>query len=119
MNTKQLEERLQDYINIMNIDDYIELWNNYCQSYNDDSRVIHYMSDIDIDLKNLSVSEIIEDCKDIRLNDLYYYGEYEYYSTSDIYEVCDDYELIQAIIEELDSFGNDVIEHILFNESEG
>lgn len=113
-----MQKDIQYCLDTMDIDEYIELWNNYCKSYNDDSRVIHYMYDIDRELKDLSVSEIIENCKDIRTNDLYYYGDYEYYSTDDIYDVCDDYELIQAILDELDSYGNDEIEHILFDESE-
>lgn len=122
MNIKVLEDRLveklHNYIDNMDIDNYIELWNTYCRENYDDSRVIYYMSDIDEKLKNLTVSEVIEDCVNISLNDLYYYGDYEYYSTSDIYDVCDDCELIQAIIDDMDSYGDDEIEKILYQESE-
>ena len=121
MNTKQIEERLQDYINNMDIDDYIDLWNNYNKEFGNDEKIIHYINELRDDeyLKSLDPYDICENCENVTLNDKYYYVDgFKYISFNDIYDLCDDLELVNAIIDNYDSYNNYDIDVILNGKQE-
>lgn len=94
--------------------DLIDAWNEYKRSINDDENIIHAMSNIDIELKGYKPSEILETCSDLNYDDDYYYWCYNAaVSFNDIYEVYDEYELINAMIDNCNSYGVSEVDYIL------
>lgn len=92
----------------------IDTWNVYKRSINDYDNIIHEMSELDIELKGYKPTEILETCSDLNYDDDYYYWSYNgVLSFNDIYEVYDEYELINAMIDNLDSYGVPEANYIL------
>lgn len=121
MNKKQLEQQLYDYLDNMDIDDYIDLWNNYNKEFGNDEKIIHYINELRDDeyLKSLDPYDVCETCENVSVNDKYYYDDgFEYNSFNDIYDLCDDLELVNAIIDNHDSYNNYDIDVILNGKQE-
>lgn len=121
MNRQQLAERLYDYIDNMDIDSYIDLWNNYNKEFRNDEKIIHYINELRDDeyLKLLDPYDICETCENVSINDKYYYDDgIKYNSFNDIYYICDDFELVSAIIDNHDSYNNYDIDVILNGKQE-
>lgn len=117
MNRQEIFDKIETALGQLSDDDLIDTWNIYKRSINDDDKVIHKMSDIDIELKGYKPSKILETCSDLDYNDDYYCWLYNsLISFNDIYEVYDEYELINAMIDNCESYGVGEIDYILESE---
>ena len=95
-------------------DELIDAWNVYKRSINDNGNIIHVMSDLDCELRNYTPTEIIKICRELYYDDKYYYWSFGgLVSFNDIYEVYDEYELINAMIDNCNSYGVSEIDYIL------
>ena len=113
MTRQEIFDKIETALGQLTDDDLIDAWNEYKRSINDDENIIHKMSDIDIELKGYKPSEILETCSDLNYDDDYYYWSYNaLVSFNDIYEVYDEYELINAMIDNLDSYGVSEVDYI-------
>lgn len=114
MNRQETFDKIESELGQLSDDDLIDAWNVYKRSINDDENIIHVMSDIDIELKGYKPSEILETCSDLNYDDDYYYWSYNaVISFNDIYEVYDEYELINAMIDNCHSYGVCEVNYIL------
>ena len=120
MTTMTKEDRIQEIINNMDDAELISAWNERCASYNYDDDRIYYMHEIDEYFNGVSVSEFLSNLSDdFRIGDDYWKnGIWGIESFDDIYDVIDDDELIEYIINEDDDLGNDDIRDILDEEEE-
>lgn len=114
------EERLQNIIDNMEDDELISAWNERCDSYSYDDDHIYYMYEIDELFHDVKVSEFLSNlADDFRVGDAYFKdGVFGIESFDDIYDVIDDDDLIEYIINEDEDFGNDDIREILDEEEE-
>lgn len=116
MTRQELYDKIETALGQLTDDDLIDTWNVYKRSINDDEYIIHVMSDLDIELKGYKPTEILETCSDLDYDDEYYYWCYDtVVSFNDIYVVYDEYELINAMIDNLDSYGVSEIDYIFEN----
>lgn len=116
MTRQELFDKIETVLGQLTDDDLIDAWNVYKRSINDDENIIHVMSDLDIELKGYKPTEILETCSYLNYDDDYYYWSYNTPSSfNDIYEVYDEYELINAMIDNLDSYGVGEVDYILEN----
>lgn len=114
MTRQQIFDKIETALGQLTEDDLIDTWNVYKRSINDYDNIIHEMSDLDIELKGYKPTEILETCSDLDYNDYYYYWSYGVLvSFNDIYQVYDEYELINAMIDNCDSYGVGEIDYIL------
>lgn len=117
MNRQEIFDNIESALGQLSDDDLIDTWNVYKRSINDYENIIHEMSDVDIELKGYKPSEILETCSDLNYDDDYYYWSYNaLISFNDIYEVYDEYELINAMIDNCESYGVCEIDYILESE---
>lgn len=94
----------------------IDTWNIYKRSINDYENIIYYIIDIDSNenVKSLTPYEILEKCENVSIDDKYYYDDgFTFTSFNDIYEVYDEYELINAMIDNCESYGVCEVNYIL------
>ena len=114
MNRQQIFDKIETALAQLTDNDLIDAWNEYNRSINDGENIIHEMSEIDIELKGYKPSEVLETCSDLNYDDDYYYWSYNaLISFNDIYEVYDEYELINAMIDNCDSYGVCEVGYIL------
>lgn len=114
MTRQQIFDNIETALGQLSDDDLIDVWNIYKRSINDDDNIIHVMSDLDYELKGYKPTEILETCSDLDYNDDYYYWCYNAtISFNDIYEVYDEYELINAMIDNCESYGVCEVNYIL------
>lgn len=114
MTRQEIFDKIETALAQLTDDDLIDTWNVYKRSINDDENIIHEMSEIDIELKGYKPSEVLETCGDLNYDDDYYYWAYNaLISFNDIYEVYDEYELINAMIDNCDSYGVCEVDYIL------
>lgn len=119
MTRQEIFDKIETALAQLTNDDLIDAWNVYKRSINDDENIIHYISDIDIDknVKSLTPYEILEKCENVSIYDIYYYDDGFYINSfNDIYDVYDEYELINAMIDNCDSYGVCEIDYILESE---
>lgn len=114
------EERLQNIIDNIEDAELISAWNERCDSYSYDEDHIYYMHEIDEFFHDVKVSEFLSNlADDFRVGDDYFKdGVWGIESFDDIYDVIDDDDLIEYIINEDDDLGNDDIREILDEEEE-
>lgn len=113
MNRQEIFDKIETALGQLSDGDLIDAWNVYKRSINDDDNIIHEMSEIDIELKGYKPSEVLETCSDLNYDDDYYYWSYNaLVSFNDIYEVYDEYELINAMIDNCDSYGVADVDYI-------
>lgn len=116
---KELQEifnNIETALSQLSDDDLIDTWNVYKRSINDNENIIHYINDINEDEKvnSLTPYEILEICENVSIDDKYYYDDgFTFTSFNDIYEVYDEYELINAMIDNCDSYGVPEVDYIL------
>lgn len=116
MTRQEIYDNIETALAQLTDDDLIDTWNEYKRSINDYDNIIHEMSDLDIELKGYKPSEVVETCSELNYDDVYYYWGYNsVVSFNDIYVVYDEYELINAMIDNLDSYGVGEIDYILEN----
>lgn len=116
MTRQEIFDNIETALAQLSDDDLIDTWNVYKRSINDDDNIIHVMSDLDIELKGYKPTEILETCIELNYDDDYYCWSYNtVISFNDIYDVYDEYELINAMIDNLDSYGVGEIDYILEN----
>lgn len=114
MNRQEIFDNIETVLGQLTDDDLIDAWNEYNHSINNDEYIIHVMSDLDIELKGYKPTEILETCSDLDYDDEYYYWCYDVpVSFNDMYDVYDEYELINAMIDNLDSYGVGEVDYIL------
>lgn len=114
MKRQEIFDKIETALGQLTDDDLIDIWNVYKRSINDYDNIIHVMSDIDIELKGYKPTEILETCRDLDYDDDYYYWSFGVpVSFNDIYEVYDEYELIDAMIDNCDSYGVGEVDYIL------
>lgn len=116
MTRQEIFDNIETALGQLSDDDLIDVWNVYKRSINDDENIIHYISDIDMDenVKSLTPYEILEICENVSIYDKYYYDDgFTFTSFNDIYEVYDEYELINAMIDNCDSYGVGEVDYIL------
>lgn len=119
MNRQETFDKIESELGQLSDDELIDTWNEYKRSINDDENIIHYISDIDMDknVKSLTPYEILKICENVSIDDKYYYDDgFTFTSFNDIYEVYDEYELINAMIDNCDSYGVGEIDYILESE---
>ena len=118
MNRQEIFDKIESELGQLCDDDLIDAWNEYKRLINDDENIIHYTGDIDMDknVKSLTPYEILEKCENVSIYDKYYYDDgFTFTSFNDIYEVYDEYELINAMIDNCDSYGVCEVNYILEN----
>lgn len=116
MTRQEIFDNIEIVLGQLTDDDLIDTWNEYKRSINDDENIIHYIIDIDLDenVKSLTPYEILEKCENVSINDKYYYDDsFTFTSFIDMYDVYDEYELINAMIDNLDSYGVGEVDYIL------
>jgi hypothetical protein len=116
------EERLQDIIDNTNDGIVLSWWNQRCDDYRDDERFIYTMDDFNdcfYGMKPIQIAEAIENAYRFSSCDEYWVnGIYGIESFDDVYDVMDDDELIEYIIDEDEDFGDDRIRDVLDAEEE-
>lgn len=93
----------------------IEAWNNYCER-NCYEETIEFLSDDEIDdlFSNNTPSELIRMGEDVDLDDSYFYFHLgELNTTSDIYDVVDDSEIADYVINYDDDCGDSELRDLL------
>lgn len=118
MKRQEIYDKIETALGQLTDDDLIDTWNEYKRSINDDEYIIHYISDIDLDenIKSLTPYEILERCENVSIYEIYYYYDgFTFTSFNDIYVVYDEYELINAMIDNCDSYGVGEIDYIFEN----
>lgn len=116
MNRQDIFDKIETALCQLSDYDLIDAWNKYKRSINEAKNIIHYISDIDLDenVKSLTPYEILEKCENVSIYDKYYYDDgFTFTSFNDIYQVYDEYELINAMIDNCDSYGVCVVNYIL------
>lgn len=114
MTRQQIFDKIETALGQLSDDDLIDVWNVYKRSINDDEKIIHVMGDLDNELKGYKPTEVLETCYDLDYNDDYYCWFYNApLSFNDIYEVYDEYELINAMIDNCESYGVCEVNYIL------
>ena len=94
----------------------IEAWNNRCEKMRYYEDYIYTLSDevIDEELYNKTPSELIRMGRDINLNDDYYYYHLdELRTTNDIYDIVDDSEIADYVIDYDDDCGDSELRDLL------
>ncbi len=116
MTRQEIFDNIETVLAQLSDDGLIDTWNEYKRSINDDEYIIHYISDIDLDenVKSLTPYEILEKCENVSIYDKYYYDDgFTFTSFNDMYVVYDEYELINAMIDNCDSYGIGEVDYIL------
>lgn len=114
MTRQEIFDNIETVLAQLSDDDLIDIWNIYKRSINDYDNIIHEMSDLDIELKGYKPTEILQTCHEIYYDDDYYYWSYNVrVSFNDIYQIYDEYELINAMIDNRDSYGVCGVDYIL------
>lgn len=93
----------------------IEAWNNYCDENYYEER-IDYLSDDEINdlFSNKTPAELIRMGSDVDLDDKYFYFHLgELNTTDDIYDVVDDSEIVDYIIDYDDDCGDSELRELL------
>lgn len=93
----------------------IEAWNNYCDENYYEER-IDYLSDDEINdyFSNKTPAELIRMGKDVDLDNKYFYFHLgELNTTDDIYDVVDDSEIVDYIIDYDDDCGDSELRELL------
>lgn len=110
MTRQEIFDNIETVLAQLTDDDLIEAWNEYNRSINNDEYIIHVMSDLDYELRNYKPSDILEVCHELDYNDDYFCWNYNFLiSFNDIYDVYDEYELINAMIDNMDTYGVDEV----------
>ena len=106
MNREEKIDKIREVIDRLYDEELIDAWNNYCFDIMSDERVIKEVDNINDDLKHLTPKELLTQCEMLNSNDTYYYYDgYDYISFNDIYDIIDEEELIQAMIDNEQSYG--------------
>ena len=104
------EEKLEAVLNTVDDVDVINWWNDCCS----DDDTIHYMDELDYYCRNWSATEIIDNTEDFHTNDDYFVENiYGLESFSDIYDIVDNTELINYMIDNDEDFGSEDVREIL------
>lgn len=118
MTEEMKRENLQNIIDNLDETEIITMWNYICA----DSDVIYYMDELDgffHDKKHCNCATDIIDSLDDNFSTSDYYfadGEWGIKSFDDIYDIVDDDELINYMLDSDEDFGNDDIRDILDEE---
>ena len=116
MTRQEIFDNIETVLAQLSDDFLIDTWNVYKRSINDYENIIYYISDIDFNenVKSLTPYEILEMCENVSIDDKYYYDDgFTFTSFNDIYEIYDEYELINAMIDNLDSYGVAEVSYII------
>ena len=118
--TMTKEDRIQAIIDTMDECEIVSMWNERCDSYCCDDEHIYSMNEIDDIIGKMWASDFLDKFdRDFDLADDYFKdGLWNYESFNDIYDVVDDGELIEYMIDEDEDFGDDRIREILDEEDE-
>lgn len=120
MTEEMKREKLQEIIDNLDETVIIAMWNDICA----DSDIIYYMDELDgffHDKKHYNCATDIIDSLDSDFSTSDYYfadGDWGIKSFDDIYDIVDDDELINCMLDNDDDFGNDDIRNILDEETE-
>lgn len=118
MTEEMKRENLQEIIDNADENDIITWWNDICA----DSDTIYYMDELDgffHDKKHYNCATDIIDSLDSDFSTSDYYfadGEWGIKSFDDIYDIVDDDELIDYMLDSDEDFGNDDIRDVLDEE---
>lgn len=115
MTEEMKRERLQEIIDSLDETEIITMWNNICA----DSDVIYDMNELDeFFISCKSATNIIDSLDDDFSTSDYYFadGDLGVKSFDDIYDIVDDDELINYMLDNDDDFGNDDIRGVLDEE---
>lgn len=117
MNTpeKVIIEEINNVVESLTEEQLIEAWNNYCDE-NHYEEVICYLSDYEINdlFSNKTPAELIRMGKDVDLDSKYFYFHLgELYTTNDIYDVVDDSEIADYVIDYDDDCGDSELRELL------
>ena len=113
---EELRDSLQEALDSLDQDNILDIWNQRCEALRYDDDRIEYNNFIDEILDGLKPSEIIDAVdRNYSINDDYMYwdGYGDICSTSDVYDVADDSEIIDYIIDEWEDCGYTEIEDVL------
>ena len=116
MTRQEIFDNIETVLAQLSDNDLIDTWNEYKRSINDNENIIHYINDINEEerINSLKPYEILEICENVSIDDKYYYDDgFTFTSFNDIYEVYDEYELINAMIDNRDSYGVCEVSYIL------
>ena len=115
MTIDEKRNRIEAIIDEMSVDEIICAWNQRCESYNDWEQYIYPMDSFDELMNGQSPTEIVEALGDgFSTADDYFCDDiYGLKSFDDIYEVADDSELLDYILDEDDDIDNCDIREIL------
>ena len=119
MTRQEIFDNIETVLAQLSDNDLIDTWNEYKRSINYNENIIHYINDINEEerINSLKPYEILEICENVSIDDKYYYDDgFTFTSFNDIYEVYDEYELINAMIDNRDSYGVDYILECLESE---
>lgn len=115
MTEEMKRENLQNIIDNLDDTEIITMWNDICA----DSDVIYYMDELDEFFISCKSATNIIDSLDSNFSTSDYYfadGDYGVKSFDDIYDIVDDDELINYMLDNDEDFGNDDIRDILDEE---
>ena len=113
---EKLRDELQEALDSLDQDNILDIWNQRCEALRYDDDKIEYNNFIDEILDGLKPSEILDAVgRNYSTNDDYLYWDgYGYIcSTNDVYDVADDSEIIDYIIDEWEDCRYTEIEDVL------
>lgn len=114
-------ERLENALNNdVDESEAINIWNNYVDSISGDDRHIYMMYELDEYLDGLSATQVLEAVNDGFDTDDYYFYDSIYGLTSacDLYDIADDRELIEWLMDYPEALQNTSISDILDDDDE-
>lgn len=113
---EDLRDALQEALDQLDQDNILDIWNQRCEALRYDDDRIEYNNFIDEYLYGLTPSEVINAVdRNYSTSDDYMYwdGYGDICSTNDVYDIADDSEIIDYIIDEWDDCGYSEIEDVL------
>ena len=113
---QEIIEEIDRVVREFTTEQSIEAWNNRCEKIHYYEDYIYILSDevIDEELYNKTPSELIRMGRDIDLNDDYYYYHLdELRTTNDIYDIVDDSEIADYVIDYDDDCGDSELRELL------
>lgn len=120
MTIEEKRDKISAILDEMETGEIICAWNQRCDNYNDFERHIYYMGEFNevmCDVKPLDIVEAL-DGNFNSMDDYFCDDIYGLSSFDDIYDIVDDDELIEYIMEEDDDVDNPEIREILDEEEE-
>lgn len=120
--TMTKEDRLQNIIDNTHDGFVLGWWNDMCDNTYDDERHIYCMEEFNecfYGLSPLKIAEVIENADRFSSCDEYFVdGIYGLNSFDDLYDIMDDAELIDYMIDNDEDFGDDRIREVLDSDDE-